>query len=258
MNLYLKRSGVWVCLFAMALGTSACESGGGRHYSNYGGGYSSASTGNSGNMTADEKLLREQSSSFVQDNTFGGAATGAIVGCVLGGVLGALLGGKAQAAAIGCGAGAAAGGIAGGVDGYLKGKAAQTQANEVLMTRSVTSDVQKQNAQLEAAVQTAQRVVDDDQKKLDQIQAALAAKTITLENARAQTADIRQNSAEIAKILDAARKNRDKFVDARNQLQSGSDTTALDAQINQLNGQIAQLETQLASVNNSLNLTHLN
>jgi hypothetical protein len=256
MNPYLKRSGVWVCLFAMALAPSACESGG-RGYSNYGGGYSSASTGSSANMSADEKLLREQSDSFVQDNTFGGAATGAILGCVLGGVLGALLGGKAQAAAIGCGAGAAAGGIAGGVDGYLKGKAAQTQANEVLMTRSVTADVQKQNAQLEAAVQTAQRVVDDDQKKLDQINAALAAKTITLENARAQTADIRQNSAEIAKILDAARKNRDNFVDARNKLQGG-DTTALDAQINQLNGEIAQLETQLASVNNSLNLTGLN
>jgi len=59
-------------------------------------------------------------------------------------------------------------------------------------------------------------------------------------------------------VLDAARKNRDNFVDARNKLQAGSDTTALDAQINELNGQIAQLETQLASVNNSLNLTHLN
>jgi archaellum component FlaC len=257
MNLYVKRSGVWVCLFTMALGTSACESGG-RHYSNSGGGYSSASTGNSADMTDDEKLLREQSASFVQDNTVGGAATGAILGCVLGGVLGALLGGKAQAAALGCGAGAAAGGIAGGVDGYLKGKAAQTQANEVLMTRSVTADVEKQNAKLEAAVQTAQRVVDDDQKKLDQINAALAAKTISLDNARAQTADIRQNSAEIAKILDAARKSRDTFVDARNQLQGGSDTTALDAEINQLNGEIAQLETQLAQVNNSLNLTHLN
>ena len=257
MNPYLKRTGVWVCLFSLALATSACESGG-RGYSSYGGGYGSGSNSNSANMTADEKLLREQSSSFVQDNTFGGAATGAIIGCVLGGVLGALLGGKAQAAAIGCGAGAAAGGIAGGVDGYMKGKAAQTQANEVLMTRSVTADVQKQNAQLQAAVQTAQRVVDDDQKKLDQINAALKAKTMTLENARAQTAGIRQNTGEIAKILDAARKNRDKFVDARNQLQGGSDTTALDAQINELDGQIAQLETQLASVNNSLNLTHLN
>src|SRR5258708_1987858 len=182
MNAYLKRSGVWVCLFAMALGTSACESGGSRRYSNYGGRYSSASTGNSANMTDDEKLLRQQSNSFVHDNTFGGAATRAILGCVLGGVLGALLGGKAQAAAIGCGAGAAAGGIAGGVDGYLKGKAAQTQANEVLMARSVTEDVQKQNAQLEAAVQTAQRVVDEDQKKLDQIQPPLAAKPMTLAN----------------------------------------------------------------------------
>ena len=66
------------------------------------------------------------------------------------------------------------------------------------------------------------------------------------------------SGSNFAKILDAARKNRDTFVDARNKLQAGSDTTALDTQINQLNGQIAQLETQLASVNNSLNLTGLN
>ena len=46
------------------------------------------------------------------------------------------------------------------------------------------------NAKLETAVQTAQRVVDADQKKLDQIKADLAAKKITIENARAQASRI--------------------------------------------------------------------
>ena len=184
MNVYMKRSGVGVCLFAMALATSSCESGG-RGYSSYGGGYSSALSGSSGNMTADEKPCTSNpppSSRTIPS------------GCCHrrhprlrpGRRARRPSGRQGQAAAIGCGAGAAAGGIAGGVDGYLKGKAAQTQANEVLMTRSVTADVQKQNAQLQAAVQTAQRVVDDDKKKLDQINAALAAKTMTLENARAR------------------------------------------------------------------------
>jgi len=139
----------------------------------------------------------------------------------------------------------------------MQAKAAQTQANSILMTRSVTKDIQKENAKLQEAVSTAQRVVDSDQKRLDQIKAELASKTISIENARAQTAVIRDNSKQIASILDAARKNRDNFITARNQLQ-GSDTAGLDQQIAQLNGQIAQLETQLASVNTSLTLAGLN
>ena len=36
------------------------------------------------NMTADEKLLHEQSDSFVEENVMGGAATGAIIGAIRG------------------------------------------------------------------------------------------------------------------------------------------------------------------------------
>lgn len=256
MNGALKRGGLWACLFAAVLTPAGCTTGG-RYGGGYGGSYSSASA-SSGKLTDDEKLLREQSDSFVQDNVFGGAATGAVVGCLLGGVLGALLGGRASSAAIGCGAGAAGGAIVGGVDGYMNAKAAQNQSNKILMTRSVTTDIRKENAKLETAVQTAQRVVDADQKKLDQIKADLAAKKITIENARAQASVIKQNSAEIAQILDAARKNRDDFVDARNKLQGGVDTSQLDQEIDQLNGEIDQLQNQLASVNTSLSLTGLN
>jgi hypothetical protein len=256
MNGVLRRGGLWACLFAAVLTPAGCTTYGGVGYSSYGS-YGSSSQSNA-NLTSDEKLLREQSDSFVQDNVFGGAATGAIVGCLLGGLLGALLGGRGADAAIGCGAGAAGGAIVGGVDGYMNAKAAQNQSNKILMTRSVTADIRKENAKLESAVQTAQRVADSDQKKLDQIKSELAAKTISIENARAQASVIRQNSAAIAQILDAARKNRDNFVDARNKLQGGVDTTELDQQISQLDAEIAQLQNQLASVNTSLSLTGLN
>ena len=256
MNGALRRGGLWACLFAAVLTPAGCTTYGGVGYSSYGS-YGSSSQSNA-NLTSDEKLLREQSDSFVQDNVFGGAATGAIVGCLLGGLLGALLGGRGADAAIGCGAGAAGGAIVGGVDGYMNAKAAQNQSNKILMTRSVTSDIRKENAKLESAVQTAQRVADSDQKKLDQIKSELAAKTISIENARAEASVIRQNSAAIAQILDAARKNRDNFVDARNKLQGGVDTTELDQEISQLDAEIAQLQQQLASVNTSLSLTGLN
>ena len=258
MNGALRRGGLWACLFAAVLTPAGCTT-----YGGYGGGYGSygsygSSSRSNANLTSDEKLLREQSDSFVQDNVFGGAATGAIVGCLLGGLLGALLGGRGADAAIGCGAGAAGGAIVGGVDGYMNAKAAQNQSDKILMTRSVTADIRKENAKLESAVQTAQRVADSDQKKLDQIKSELAAKTISIENARAQASVIRQNSAAIAQILDAARKNRDNFVDARNKLQGGVDTAELDQQISQLDAEIAQLQNQLASVNTSLSLTGLN
>jgi hypothetical protein len=250
---WMRPGGLWLCLAAAAVGPAGCAS------SRYGGsGYRSGSqTADAGNLTPDEKLLREQSDSFVQENVFGGAATGAIIGCVLGGALVAVLGGSGSNVAAGCGIGAAGGAIAGGVDGYLKAKEAQNQANQVLVTRSVTDDIRKENAKLESAVQTAQRVVANDQKKLEQIRADLAAKKTTLQQARAETAVIRDNSKEIEDILNAARKNRDDFVDARNKL-SGGDTAALDQEIAQLNGEIAQLETQLAAVNTSLKLTDLN
>src|SRR5215470_13100244 len=182
MNGAVRRGGLWACLFAAVLTPAGCTVGG-RYGGGFGGySYNSSSSGSNTNLTSDEKLLREQSDSFVQDNVFGGAATGAVVGCLLGGVLGALLGGRASSAAIGCGAGAAGGAIVGGVDGYMNAKAAQNQSNKILMTRSVTADIRKENGKLETAVQTAQRVVDADQKKLDQIKADLAAKTITIEN----------------------------------------------------------------------------
>jgi hypothetical protein len=76
-------------------------------------------------------------------------------------------------------------------------------------------------------------------------------------NARVQAAFIRQNTAAIAAIVDDARKRRDDFLAARKSLQ-GSDTNAVDREIDRLDSEIAQLESQLASVNASLTLTELN
>jgi hypothetical protein len=236
------RGGLWLCLIAAVLPIAGCATSGGRD-------------------SADGQLLSEQSDSFVQDNTFGGATTGAVVGCVAGILLDALLvvatHGGGGSLGIGCGAGAAVGGIAGGVDGYRQGEEAQNQARRVLLTQSITKDIEKENASLQSAVQTAERVAESDQNKLVEIKSDLEAKTISLDNAQVQAAFIRRNTAEISAILDDARKNRDSFVAARNQLKD-SDTTALDQQIAQLDSQITELRTQLAEVNASLTLTGLN
>ena len=237
----LYRSGLWLCLVAAALPIAGC-----------------AGSGHRG--SADGQLASEQSDSFVADNTVGGATTGAVIGCIAGILLDAAIIVATNGIAspgIGCAIGGAAGAVAGGVDGYTQGKEAQAQADQVLMTRSLTGDIEQENARLQPAVEAAQRVVDSDREKLDRIKSDLAAKTISLDNARVQAAFIRQNTAAIAAIVDDARKRRDVFLTARKSLQ-GSDTAAVDRQIGQLDSEIAKLESQLASMNASLTLTELN
>jgi hypothetical protein len=237
----LYCSGLWLCLISAMLPIAGC-----------------ATSQHQG--SGDGQLAGEQSASFVQDNTVGGATTGAVIGCIAGILLDAAIivatNGNASPG-IGCAIGGAAGAVAGGVDGYTQGKEAQAKANQVLLTRSITTEIEKENAELHSAAQTVQRVVESDQKKLAEIKSDLEAKTISLDNAQVQAAFIRRNTAEISAILDDARKKRDSFIASRNQLQGG-DTTALDQQIAQLNNQITQLETQLASVDASLTLTELN
>ena len=220
MNLKLSlvpRNGLCLSLIAITVLTAGCANS--RRHSSY-----------------DGDLQNEQSDSFVQDNAVGRAATGAVIGCVAGTLLDVLLAvathGRASPG-IGCAAGAAAGAVAGGVDGYEQGQAAQAQATQVVMTRSVTADIEKENAKL----QTAQHVVDTDQKQLDQIKSGLAAKSISLEDARAQTAAIRDNTAQIADILNTARRKRYDFLAARSQLPA-NDTATVDREIAVLNGEI--------------------
>ena len=228
----LYRGGLWLCLIAALLPITGC-----------------ATSQRRG--SADGELASEQSASFVADNTAGGAATGAIIGCIAGALLDVLVivatHGQASPG-IGCAVGAAAGAVAGGVDGYTQGKEAQTQTNRVLETRSVAAGIARENATLQSAVEIAQRVVDRDQEKLDRIKSDLATKAISLDNAQVQAAFIRQNTAQIAAILDDARKQRESFLTARKGLQDG-DTTAVDREIGEYQTKISRLETQPTSVN---------
>jgi hypothetical protein len=208
------------------------------------------------NLTGDERLLREQSDSFVAENVFGGAATGAIIGALLGALVGAAVGGDAESAGYGAAAGAGAGLIVGGIDGYLQGKAAQYQANQVMMARAVAADVRRDNQRLSELLETASRVVEADKRKLEQLQSQVEARQITLDQARKEAEVVSENSETIEETLADAREKRDNYLDARNRLSFG-DTAELDMEIHQLNAEIAELEQQVASLNASLDLTGL-
>jgi hypothetical protein len=207
-------------------------------------------------LTADERLLREQSDSFVAENVFGGAATGAIIGALLGALVGATAGGDTEAIGYGAAAGAGAGLIVGGIDGYLQGKAAQYQANQVMMVRAVAADVRRDNEKLSELLETTSRVIEADKRKLEQLRSQVEARQITLEQAREEAEIVAANSETIEETLVDATEKRDKYIDARNRLSFG-DTAELDMEIHRLNAEIAELEQQVASLNASLDLTGL-
>lgn len=207
-------------------------------------------------LTADEELLRTQSDGFVAENVAGGAAAGAVVGCLILGILSVAANNNASAAGTACAIGAGAGAVVGGIDGYMKAKDAQYKANETAKMEAMARDVKEDNQQLAEMIDTARRVVDNDRRRLDELQQKVDSKVLTLEQAKAEAAVIRDNSAQIEDILEEARKKRDLYSDARSQL-STSDTAELDSEISRLNSEIAQLETQLNTVNSALKVSGL-
>lgn len=207
-------------------------------------------------LTADEELLRTQSDSFVAENTLGGAATGAAVGCLILGILSVAANNNASGAGTACAVGAAAGAVVGGIDGYMKAKDAQYKANETAKMEAMAMDVKADNEQLAEMIDTARRVVDNDRRKLDELQRKVDSKQLTLEQARAEAAVIRDNSQQIEGILEEARNKRDLYTDARSRLTT-SDTAELDDEISRLNSEIAELETQLNTVNSALRVSGL-
>ena len=245
---YRPGRAAWLVSIVAALGLAACTT---TPEPNPGAG----SAGSAG-TTPDERLLNEQSEDFVSQNVFEGAATNAALGCVLGAVIGLTMNGEAQAAAKGCAIGGVAGGIYGGVDGYLNAKEAQYKTNEAAKMRSMAADAREDTERLAELLETSQRVVENDKRKLEDLRAQVDAKQISVEQARAEAASVRRNSDQIETILADAREKRDNYVAARDSLQT-SDTAELDAEIGRLETEIAALETQLAAVNSSLQLNGL-
>ena len=197
--------------------------------------------GYDGPLTADEELLRTQSEGFVAENVA---------------ALSVAANNNGSGAGTACAIGAAGGAVVGGVDGYMKAKEAQTKANDTAMTAAMAEDVRADNEKLAEMVETSRRVVENDRRRLDDIARKVDSKILTLEQARAEAAVIRNNSQQIETILQEAREKRDTYQDARSRV-GGGDTAQLDAEIGRLNGEISQLETQLSAVNTALRVNGL-
>ncbi|MEQ8710128.1 MAG: hypothetical protein RIC36_14140 [Rhodospirillales bacterium] len=210
----------------------------------------------SGPLSADEELLRTQSDGFVTENVAGGALAYGTAGCLALGTVSIITNGDIRNAGTACLTGLVLGGVAGGVDGYMKAKEAQQKADRITIAKAMADDVRAENEKLSEMVATSRRIVETDRRRIEDLARKVDAKILTLEQARAEAGVIRNNSAQIENILQAAREKRDGYQEARRRVSSGN-TAELDAEIARLNVEINELEKQLDSVNTTLRVTGL-
>ena len=153
-----------------------------------------------GSSSADARL----NSKAVQNEAklFGSSGIGA---CLMGGVTGALLGGGATAlatkdgekAAVGAAAGAVAGCAAGlGANYYLEKQRTAYASKEARLNAAIR-DVQSQNAYMQADINNAKLVINEDLKKLTALNKQIKAKSIENSQAKAQLAKVDANIAKL-------------------------------------------------------------
>lgn len=202
-------------------------------------------SGPNGQLTPEEQRLRQQADTFNQT-----VVEGAVVGCIAGTLLGLLVAGKnnrGEGAAVGCAAGAAVGGGAGA---YVADKQ-EEYANTEQRYNAMIDDVHKDNERLAGLIQTARSTIATDKGRIEQIDADLAAKKITMDQAKARMARVDDNTAYLQKTIASLKDRRDKYVAANQQSQAGTSTAQrakMDQEIKNLEGQIAQLDDQLNSL----------
>ncbi len=194
-------------------------------------------------LTPEEQRLRQQADTFNQT-----MVEGAIVGCLGGMLLGALVAGKGNRAA-GVAAGCAVGGgIGAGAGAYVADKQEQ-YANTEQRYNAMIDDVHKDNERLAGLIQTARTTIAADKGRIEQIDADLAAKKITMDQAKTKMAHVDENTAYLQKTIASLKDRRDNYVAAAKQTPANSNQKAqMDKEINALQTQIAQLDDQLGAL----------
>ena len=184
-------------------------------------------------LTDDERALREQSQIF--DNTVLG---GAAVGAGIGGITCMLLGQSAED----CIPEMMAGAAVGAAGGYLVA-AKQKAANEqVRQTDIVTRDVVADNENIARSVALARNVLNENRAAVKTLKERIANNESEAGEIEAMQARLRSNIEILNTTIGKLNERKQTYVDALAGLESeGEDTTALRAQVREMEDQIAQL-----------------
>jgi len=206
-------------------------------------------------LTPAEQQLRQDQHRF-NATVISGIATGAAAGAAIG-ALGAWLAGgdskQVRNTAIG---GAVVGGALAGTDAYVTAKKEQAGRTQLRATQAALADVQQDNARLQAYLDSSGRVLAEGKARLATLQADVASRKLSADEARQARAREERNIASMNETLAQARKTRDQYAEASNKLPGpAQDKRDIDGELRRMNAQIGQLESNVAEYNRALQVS---
>lgn len=170
------------------------------------------------------KVALDSTGDFFAEDMVKGAAVGALGGALLGG----LIGGDWKSAAIG----AAAGAVAGAATGYYQHLRQQNQ-DQAVLTTTVLSDLEKENAQIDKAQVAFNQLVDCRSREASKVRADLKAGTIARPTAEARMATLRsqyQADIQLARMVNENMTKRSaNFEFANEQINPGTTAKMAEA-----------------------------
>ena len=191
-------------------------------------------------LTPAERQMREESKFFTKSNVQACLATGLAVG-----VLAALLSGggnRGRNAALGFAAGC---GIGVGVNSYVQNKRTHYRNGEQRMN-SIIADLRQENQKLTRLIDTSGQVLQEDRRRIAQIDGAYENKTISLAEAKKRMARVRDNRDHLKTTLAALKEKQDEWYKVRDiEQRGGVNTAGLDAEIATLEQQVSSLEGEI-------------
>ena len=184
-------------------------------------------------LTDDELALREQSQVF-DETVLGGAAVGAGIG----GITCMLFGQSVED----CIPEMMAGAAVGAAGGYLVAAKQKAASEQVRQTDIVTRDVVADNEKIARSVVLARNVLNENRAAVNALRERVANNEAEAGEIEAMEARLRSNIEALNTTIGKLNERKQTYVDALASLASeGEDTTALRAQVREMEDQIAQL-----------------
>jgi hypothetical protein len=204
--------------------------------------------------TPAEARMREDSSRFnatVLGGTVAGCGIGAVVaalGCKIGG-------GDARRVRHCAVAGCVVLGAAGAADGYHTAKQQQASRDRVRTTQAMVADVRQDNQKIQAFLESSDKVLADSRARLRQIDAQVAARRISTDQAAVERRRIEQNRDLMQSTLEEMKRSRDVYHEAAKKEPTGAGHRDLDGELNRMDQKIASLERNVRAMNAALGVT---
>lgn len=199
------------------------------------------SSGGDGNLSEEERQLREDAEVF-NETVAGGAVTH---GLLFGGlcVAAALLGGNDNMGQ--CAVMAGIGAAYGAVDGYLVAKRQEAARQQVREIDLVTEEIQEKNVSLRKLVETSRKVVAENRERLQDVRLKVAKNEVREEMLEEERRRLQSNVDVMNGTIAQLEKERDNYYQVAEQLEGdGRDTRQLEAEIRDMNQQIVALERE--------------